>query len=302
MPEIVIILNGTNRYLRRFYRNILPPLQAVGHVQVLETKYPRHAVELANQYKEKCEYLLAAGGDGTLHEVTNGLLQEPSDKLPVVGVIPLGSGNDFSRTMGLEANGEQLAQLIQTRSTMAIDVGFIQATTVQGNPVQEYFINVCSVGMGPDVLKRLSKRPRWLGAGFSYFTSILESFFSFVPVPINASGQEFNYSGHVRVMAFANGKSFGNKLTIAPEAKVNDGWLNVFVAGNATILDFIRQQSELKNGKIIQHPLVSYHTCKEVTLTSLMEAGMEADGEFVGFLPASVSIQKNRLNFLYGIK
>jgi YegS/Rv2252/BmrU family lipid kinase len=296
LAKITVIVNGASRTKTRYYQEILPALGA-HHVTTLETTHAGHAHALARQHAPACQFLLAAGGDGTLNEVVNGTLAAAGPR-PTLGVIPLGSGNDFARTLGATLNGPRYADLLQRQSTRPVDVGVIEYRDGTGETRKRFFINVCSVGMGPDVLRRIARKPRWLGARINYFVSILESFFSFAPLPLYARADAFQFAGNARVLALANGKSFGNQLTIAPGAKLDDGQLEIFLVGEATAWDFVRLQGQLKAGKMLRHPQVRYAACREIVLTSPTEAGVEADGEWIGFLPAKVAVATGRLKFI----
>ncbi len=296
MAKITVILNGASRAKAKYYREILPAL-ANHHVTTLETTRGGDAWTLATEHAPTSDFLVAAGGDGTLNEVVNGTLAATGTR-PMLGVIPLGSGNDFARTLGLTPDGPLYANLFERATTQPVDVGVMEYRDASGETRQRYFMNVCSVGMGPDVLKRMARKPRWLGANTNYFVSILESFFSFAPMPLYAKAADFQFAGNVRVLAIANGRSFGNRLTIAPQASIDDGQLEIFLVGEATAWDFIRLQGQLKAGKKLQHPHVRYAASRDITLTSPTEVGLEADGEWIGFLPARVFVAHDKLTFI----
>src|SRR5882672_4548340 len=99
--KIAIILNGVSRKKKFFYREIHSILKQQFDITVFETQFAQHAVDLASSAsKEKFDFVLAAGGDGTLNQVLNGILQNPN-YTPALGIIPLGTGNDFARTCGI---------------------------------------------------------------------------------------------------------------------------------------------------------------------------------------------------------
>lgn len=291
--KITILLNGISPAKKKFYRTVLPPLQRVFEVHVRETQYAGHARQLAREADS--DIVLAAGGDGTLHEVINGVMERPQQ--PVVGILPLGSGNDFARTCGLRADPQQLIDLIQARSFKPTDVGQVELYDRNGQQVTRYFINACSVGMGPQVLEILQQRSRRWGAGFNYFTAIVQTFFTYRYQNITLKTETAISEKPVRVLAIANGRSFGNRLTIAPTASVQDGLLNVFTAARVSLFDFLRLQGKLKSGKTIEHPQVHYQTCAQAWLTADEPAAMEADGEWAGLLPARINVLRGKILF-----
>lgn len=283
-------------------KKYLPKLQALGTVEIFETLSKHDGVFLASRAADKgFDVILAAGGDGTLHQVINGVLRnrEHDSKLPVVGLIPIGSGNDFARAASITINPDQLVQNIQRRSIQTIDVGKISFAE-QGKQDVRYYINIADAGIGPDVVKRINTSDRVFGATFAYFSSIVLSFLRFKPVAIVVKTNVWTWSGKIRSFAVANGKYFGSGLCVAPNAKMNDGIFETFTCGDVSVLEFIRYSGALKREKMIQHPKVFYNKAQRVELSSPEDVMLEADGELVCTLPATIEIIPQRLNFLLG--
>ncbi len=148
--NIVFIVNNKNNRLAK----VLPRLERygqqakLGRVQFLSTLRRKHAIALAKQATEKgCEYLVAVGGDGTLHEVINGLMQAntPAKDYPAVGLLPYGSANDFARTAGISNSIEDLFALMKSNTTQKVDLGKI---VLQQPQETRYFSNIAGVGLG----------------------------------------------------------------------------------------------------------------------------------------------------------
>jgi diacylglycerol kinase (ATP) len=297
--KILIILNGISRKKNFFYREILPALQENFEITLAETAYANHATQLASEaLSQGFDCVLSAGGDGTLHQVINGiLLNGNSDALPSIGVIPLGSGNDFATACGIEANATSIIKLLKENSPKPTDVGKILCEDSHGNKIQKYFINVCSLGMGPATVQQMEKSPKWMSADLRYFTAILKTFFTHEPEKILAKSENWEFSGRVRVFAVANGKSFGNKIFIAPDAKMEDGWLNTFLASDLPLAKFLWYLQTIKLKKKIADSRIMYSKVKEVTISGSQKALLEAEGEMVGQLPAQIAILEKHINF-----
>jgi YegS/Rv2252/BmrU family lipid kinase len=297
--KILIILNGISRKKNFFYREILPPLQENFEITVAETAYANHATLLASEALSRgFDCVLSAGGDGTLHQVINGVLSSKnSETLPSIGVIPLGSGNDFATACGIETSATSIIKLLKENSPKPTDVGKILCEDSQGNKIQKYFINVCSLGMGPATVQQMEKSPKWMSADLRYSTAILKTFFTHQPEKILAKSENWEFSGRVRVFAMANGKSFGNKIFIAPDAKMQDGWLNTFLASDLPLAKFLWYLQAIKRSIKITDSKIEYSKVKKVTLSSPQKVLLEAEGELVGQLPARVEILENRIKF-----
>ncbi|MFM7850964.1 MAG: diacylglycerol/lipid kinase family protein, partial [Flammeovirgaceae bacterium] len=171
--KIVIVLNGVSRKKKLFYSSILPALQKAHKVIVLETRRAGHAKQLAADHASYSNAILAAGGDGTLHEVLNGISATPYR--PALGVIPLGSGNDFARTCKIKLQPNYLLQLL-AQPPQLTDVGHIVCRDDNNKDKEEYFMNVCSAGMGPSTVNKMVSMPHWLGASGRYLGAILHTF------------------------------------------------------------------------------------------------------------------------------
>lgn len=298
--KVAIIINGISRKKGFFYKKILPALQAL-NVEVFETQHAQHAVELAAAATQnKFDCLLAAGGDGTLNQVLNGILKnhETQNELPTLGVIPLGTGNDFAKLCGALADGLHVQQLLRQNRPGRADVGKITCLDEKGNSITKYFINVCSLGMGPEVVKRLYHSKRTLGPSITYFKSITATFLSHRAQSVFIKSDHWEWQGLARVVAIANGKSFGHGLYVAPDAQLNDGIFSTFIAGNLPLWKFLIFLQTIKLGKKINDRFLTYNTGTSFELTSPAPCPLEAEGEWMGWLPAKIEILTKKLNVL----
>jgi diacylglycerol kinase (ATP) len=299
--KIAIILNGISLKKKFFYNKILPKLSSSYSVTVFETQSNKDAIALAAAaVQSKVDVILAAGGDGTLNQVLNGMLNsDAGDKsLPKLGVIPLGSGNDFARTIHVRADIKHILDLLQKGSFITCDVGSISCKDHEAKNIKSYFINVTDAGMGPEVLKRVIKASRFFGSGVAYYKSIIATFFSYKPVDVYVKSDTWNWQGKLRTLAIANGKCFAHGMYIAPDAKPNDGIFSTFLAGRVSVAEFIWHSEKLKRAKKIKHPQVEYNQAKCIEITSSSICAIEADGEWVGYLPATVEIVPARIRVL----
>lgn len=304
--KVAIILNGISLKKSRFYKRILPALKSLCNPEVFETQSKNDAVQLAGKVVARgFDFLFAAGGDGTIHQVVNGMLRDhqPPSKLPVLGIIPLGGGNDFARSFGLSADQHILVRSLRDGLTLNIDVGEVTYLTrndghANGARNKRFFINVVDVGMGPEVVRKVTASGRALGSAIAYYQSILATFLSYKPLDLFASGDTWEWRKPVRTFAVANGRFYGNGLCIAPDARLDDRKFDVFACGNVSIIDFLLKSIPLKAGKKIRHPEISYLKSTEVDLDGDARLIIEADGEILGGLPASVRMSDVRLMLL----
>jgi len=297
--KVAVIVNGISRKKKKFYRHILPILQQKFTIEVFETQFAGHAVQLsAAAVASGFDVIISAGGDGTLNQVVNGMLKTDSSSLPLLGIIPLGSGNDFATMMKVSGSPAQLIQLLEANKPKPVDVGKISCCDKEGFPVEKYFINACSLGMGPATVNRLERLPRWLGTGLRYYASVLNTFFTHPAEEFEVRTSQWTWKGKARVVAIANGKSFGNKIYIAPDAEPDDGIFSTFIATDMPLVKFLNVLQTVKRKKKVKYACVRYATATALELTSPDPAWIESEGELAGLLPAHVEMLKGRLLFL----
>jgi len=299
--EVVVILNGISLYKKAFYHKFYKALSDICKLKVVETKSRNDAVLLASKAADDyVDVVIAAGGDGTLHQVVNGILQgrENEQKLPVIGLIPIGSGNDFARTAGIGQGPDHLLRLLTQFNPKKVDIGSVDFLDANKAKAQRYFINEADIGMGPYVVQKVVSGGRPFGAAISYYQSIISTFMTYKPMIVKAQTPSWNWEGKVRTLAVANGKYYGHGICVAPDAKIDDNLLNVFICADVSVFDFIRYSSTLKKGKHVRIPKIQYKEAPQVELTSAEPCLIEADGEILGELPATISLNRLKIDLL----
>lgn len=200
------------------------PLRAIvsnnGSGEWIETGYHHHATELARQAAEAgCDLVIALGGDGTVHEVMNGLMQAQVARRPSLGVVPIGSGNDFSFVMGMPTDPTAALQQVMAGKPRQVDIGQVQ--TRDGHT--EYFTN--ALGIGFDTLVTIHSRKIPIVKGFAiYLAAVLQTiFFDYrkFHLKVNMDGQAWEDTLHMLVLC--NGKREGGGFLVAPEGDPADG-------------------------------------------------------------------------------
>jgi diacylglycerol kinase (ATP) len=297
--KVLVILNGVSRKKKLFYSTIHKALHNKVNPVVWVTEYAGHAEALARKgADEQFDVILSAGGDGTMHQVVNGVLTSNSTRRPLIGLIPLGSGNDLARSLGASTNADQILSSLE-RKPVPIDIGLAKAFDGKGQPVSRYFINECSMGMGPEVVRRVNEGGgRGLTAGLMYTRSIIAAFFTLKPAEITVKANDFLWKGKSRVLAVANGKAFGHGIYVAPNSKMNDGRLNLFLASNPSMLKFLMLLQSLKKPFESKDSCLTYWPTTNVEVTSDRPLPVEADGELVGYTKLYCELAKEKLLLL----
>ncbi|MEX2235004.1 MAG: diacylglycerol kinase family protein [Cyclobacteriaceae bacterium] len=300
----IIVLNGISLKKKLFYHEYLPVISQLFNVEVHETLSRNDAKTLASRFTDKyVDVILAAGGDGTLHQVVNGILRGREDEknLPAISVIPIGSGNDFARGAGLKMNIENTAKILSAFEVRPVDVGLVEFSLQPSGETEKgsaYFINVADIGMGPEVVGKVLRSGRPFGSEVAYYKSILNTFLTYKPMVVKATTPQWRWEGKLRTMAVANGQYYGHGLCIAPDAVMDDRMFSVFICGNVSVFDFIMHTGTLKKGKPVIMDEVLYKTTTSIEFSSERPCSIEGDGEILGWLPAKVKMIERQLNFL----
>lgn len=247
-----------------------------GTVSWSGTVYPGHASELAKQAgDEGYDLVVALGGDGTVHEVVNGLMQVEVQKRPAMGIVPIGSGNDFAFACGIPTNPKEAMSLALHGETTPVDLGLM----TDKNGRQEYIDNTLGIGFDAVVTIRSHKLP--IVRGFMmYLTAVLQTIISnstAVGMKIESEGR--SWEKEVFMLVLANGPREGGGFTMTPKSKNNDGTLEYMLADKVSRLMQLRLLPEFIKGTQGKFKQVEIGEFKKLSLTSDAPLYIHIDGE-----------------------
>lgn len=262
---------------------------------LLCTTRTRHACDLASSIDERSDILLVAGGDGTLHEVIDGMMQRPVESRPPILLIPLGSGNDTARMIGARATLADIQRRISAQQAKDWDV---LECTIGAEQVTRYCTNVLDVGFGGEVARRYTNGLRKLPARLGYVTATLQGFVSSKARRMSVRIDDVLIDDEMLLTAVANSKWFGSGIGIAPLAQPDDGVFDITVVKNVGPLTYARFLPDLMRGVPIRDPRIHYHSGRECMITTNEPLPIEIDGEFVGFTPIMVKVHHKAVRLL----
>lgn len=234
------------------------------------TQYAGHATELAERLTESGEKtrIIAMGGDGTLHEVLNGIKYPDKCKL---GVIPAGSGNDFAAAMGIpEDDIKYAAQIIAFRAPTAID--YIQLSTGTRS------INALGCGLDVEILKRAystGKRGK-----LRYITGFFKSVFSYRPHTFEVQtdgGKTRRFNGLLACLG--NGRQIGGGIKLFPRSRVDDGFMDFLIVDYISPVKSFLAFAKIFFGKLDSVKETTKLRCKSATFLSDEDMTIQAEGE-----------------------
>lgn len=276
-----------------------------GELEVAFTSARRHATLLAREAIELgTSTVIAVGGDGTLSEVAAGVLESGAAAATQLGLIPLGSGGDFPRSIGLVAGAEAAVDVVADGWSWSIDAGRIRNVDVDGKAAAGFFVNEVSVGISAEVVVAVDRASKRFGGTAAFAHGAVRAIAAFQPNPLRVRVDgEVVFEGDSTLVAVSNGKYFGGAMRIAPAAELDDSAFEIVIGQRfAKSKLLFRLLPSLYSGSHIGCPGVFVHRGRRVSLEPLegnaRTVPVEADGELLGQTPAHIEVLPGALNML----
>lgn len=251
--------------------------------------------------------VIACGGDGTISEVANGILQAGAGA--ELGVLPSGTGGDFRRTLGISDRTAEAARALREGRARRMDVGRVAFRNDAGEVEKRYFLNVASLGMGGAVVERVKEKPlawlpanaaRMLGGRVAFAAAALQTTLSFSPRTVEIRLDE-HPAFRLRLvnLCIANARYFGGGMKVAPTARLNDGLLDIVSIGDMSALSVLANSYRIYLGTHLGLQKVEHTRAKKLTVNATGDGDenvmLEVDGELAGRLPATFEVVPDAL-------
>jgi diacylglycerol kinase (ATP) len=233
--------------------------------------------------------VVAVGGDGTVQEVVNGLLAADGQG-PALGIVPVGSGNDLARSLGLPRRLEDAWEAAVGSVTRRIDVA-----QARGDRRERWFASAGGIGFDAQVAAAMATRSGWQRGAAGYLLTTLSELrrFSNRRIRLTLDGEVAEHA--VLFVAVANGAFYGGGMRIAPDASTEDGALDVCIVGDISRMTALRQLPNLYRGTHVRHPAVAIARARRVTIEGEAGTLVHLDGEPFGGLPLDIELLASRL-------
>ena len=262
--------------------------------EVFKSEFPGHI----EKYLGACDTsnysaVIAIGGDGTLHEVLNGLYQQEKQARIPIGLIPAGTGNAFARELGLLAG-----DVIQAIDIICkANIRHIDSARYSFADQQRYSINIINMGFGVDAA-RIAKKLKILGnSAYTLGTLWQTLFLRSWPLSITLDGKQTQHSAVLA--SVSNTRYTGTSFLIAPAAKIDDGLLDVLILTNISRFKILRLFPSIYTGKHIHYPEVSTIKAKHILIETQEPKDLSPDGEFNGHTPVEIECLHRDVEFLW---
>ncbi len=268
--------------------------------EIIVTKKSGYAIEEVKKItsKEKC-IVYSIGGDGTLNEVLNGIIGSDSS----LAVIPAGSGNDFARTLYGDIKLSNILEDLIYGEDKVIDVAKLN---------NKYYLNISSIGFDASVVNnaRNYKKYKFISGPMAYVIGIIKSLLTFKPMELIFKVDDTELKGKMYLIAVANGKFYGGGIKIAPNAKIDDGLLDVYAIKKPKIHRLIRFLPKVVKGKDTSKvEEIKYIKCKKISVKAKEKATVNIDGEILFFkdltfeiIPDSLKVRVPKKHIIKEVK
>ncbi|UNC90668.1 diacylglycerol/lipid kinase family protein [Candidatus Contubernalis alkaliaceticus] len=246
------------------------------------TRGLNHARELAcRAMAKKIKKIIVVGGDGTIFEVINGI--DPGKV--TLGIIPMGTGNDFARTAGIPQDWKKACRVLANGNEMPVDLGRIN---------EYYFINLSGTGLDAMTVCDANRLKKYLGK-ISYVVGLLKQLICFKPIHIEVLGRDLCYSARAWMVSVANGKYYGNGMMVAPRALLDDGLLDIIIVEELPRLEFLKVFPQVYKGTHLDHPKVRFFRERELEIKTQRPLPVHCDGEILNLTSLKYSVVPGKL-------
>lgn len=291
--KALLIYNGsagqaeTGEQLAILTRTLAP---AIGELTLLQTKEKGDAERYCRERAEAVDLLLILGGDGTVHECVNGLatLANP----PVVGILPGGTCNDFSRSLRMPQQLQQAAETIVAGQTLAVDIGRMNG---------RYFSNFYGIGLITDTSENINPELKGMIGKLSYFFSALQQVRTAETFAYRMETEDGMDEGEAVMILVANGGFLGTNELPGADQRLTDGLLDVFIireAGLPLLLEVLGQKTSKQWDP--EASSIDYRLSSRVTIHTEQPKRADTDGEVYMETPAELEVLPGRLTFIVG--
>ncbi len=244
-----------------------------------------------NAVRTKCDYIVVAGGDGTLNGVVNGLATDAKNVR--IGIVPLGTGNDFARTLGLPLSIEHNIDILRSAKTRRIDLVRVKSKRAR------YFVNVSAGGFSGMVDEKITPRIKRTWGPLAYIrgaAAALPELHAYHTQILLDDDEQL--SGELYNVVVANGRFVAGGLPIAPDADPSDGLLEVVLIPKLCGPEIALLAAEIVLGKHLSSKATVFRRARKISVRSRPGMCFNVDGELVGSAPAEFQILPRALNFV----
>ena len=255
------------------------------HLEV--SSYPGHIRKLALSAKERgCKRIIVCGGDGTINEAIHALVDSDVN----LGILPLGTGNDFARTLGIKEDLDFACNVLQEEKVRKVDL-----VKVNGN---KYYGSVGGVGFDAEVASWANRYKRFAPGAAIYFLAILAKLFTYKFKKVAITHDTGNHTGEILMAAIGNTEWYGGGINITPTALLDDGVLDICVVQKINKLKLLLFFPSVLKGTHTRFAEVKLYRTTKISISSETPLQLLGDGEILGETPVFLEVIPQALNII----
>ncbi len=274
-----IIYNPTSgrEAVKRALPDILIKLEEAGYeASAHATKCEGDAINAARKAAERgYDLVVAAGGDGTINEVINGLAEMP--ERPKLGIIPVGTTNDFARAIHVPRSIDKACDILVEGHTMPLDIGKVN---------DKYFMNIAGGGRITELSYEVPSKLKTVLGQLAYYLKGIEMLPSLRPTRVSIEYDGKMYDGEVMLFLVSNTNSVGGFEKLAPDASYYDGMFDLLILKKINLADFVRIASQALRGDHLKDQNIIYTKANRIKVKTDDKIQLNLDGEYGGLAPA----------------
>lgn len=288
MKRAMLILNpssGKEEALQHKDK-VLEVLTSSGYsTTIKQTEKEKDATIFAEEAcSEKYDTVISMGGDGTLNEIITGLAEKPHQ--PVLGIVPLGTVNDFARALSVPMDPEEAIEMIRTADTRNVDIGKIN---------EKYFLNIIALGGIAEATFGVSVEQKTKLGPLAYMIEGFKTIKEKEPFKITIRHDEGEWNGEALLVLVALTNSVGGFEKLAPQAEVNDGKLHCFIIKDVPLIKLVSIATALLKGTLKEDENVEYITTSAIEVASDTDLIANVDGDEGDHVPMKIQVLKSHL-------
>lgn len=263
---------------------------AIAELQITEAKgdaerFAKDAVE------NGAIRVVACGGDGTIHEVINGIMANSASERTVLGIVPAGRCNDLAYDLGIPKDSKRMIQNLLYGVPRPIDLGYVG---------DRYYATVATLGFDSEVAQYVDegRHPSFLKGNPAYLYAAFVKLLKYRSKWVSLKGDFGKFEGHIYLTATGNSTRYGGRMKVTPSALLDDGLLDVCLVRPITRRTFLRMLPKAFKGTHVNHSAVTMEVTKNLEIKSSETLWLWADGEQIAHTPANIRVVHHAIPML----
>lgn len=283
--------NAGQTEIGNILKRIIPILSnKITHIMLSKTEKEGDAEEIAKHSGEDYDIVISLGGDGTLHEVINGIaeLEHP----PIIGILPTGTCNDFARSLNIPLNVNEAAETIVKGETKSVNIGTVN---------NRYFTNFIGVGLISEISQNINPTTKRFMGKLGYYTAAIKSLGNEDDFEFTLETENEKFTDQARIILVLNGNYVGSTFVPVDRIDVEDDLLDIIIvyeSGISLLMKYLTQKDNFE--QTITEQEMKHIQAKDIRIQTKHEMILDTDGEIYLQTPIKIGVLHQKIKFIIG--